>query len=181
MKRLFTVKWLLGLAVILGMFFVGWSYLANRTRTAPILHRVSRCKAVEAEMRRVGDRGLEFDVSTKDFSVTEGTTDAAPVVHGFDLAPKQSKATLEIEFGGRSMESIAPDPALTFLNQVVRRPIFDDKGKQIGEDEWGYRDTGERWRHLRFTGIGTAKYGLVDTRDAEKFDQIINSACFAPH
>ena len=181
MTRLFTVKWLFGLVVILVMFFVGRFYLANRTRTAPSLHRVSPCKAVETGMRRVGDRGLEFDVSTKDFSITEGTTDAAPVVHGFDLAPKQSKATLEIEFGWRPMESIAPDPALIFLNQVVRRPILDDKGKQIGEDEWGYRDTGERWRRVRFTGIGTAKYGLVDTRDAEKFDKIINSACFVPH
>src|SRR6476620_2577673 len=159
---------------------MGWSYLATRTKIAPVLHRVSLCSVVEAGMRRVGDRGLDFDVSTKDFRITEGTTDVAPIVHGFDLAPKKSNATLEIEFGERPMDSIATDPALTFLSQVVRRPIFDDKGRQLGEDEWGYRGTGERWRRLRFTGIGTAKYGLVDTRDAEKFDQIINSACLVP-
>jgi len=131
-------------------------------------------------MTRIGDRGLQFDVSTRDFTITEGTTDTAPILHGFDLVPKGRKANLEIEFGERSMESIAADPALIFMKHIEKRSIFDDKGKPIGEDEWGYRDTGERWRRLRFTGIGTAKYGLVDTREAELFDQIINSACFVP-
>ena len=178
MERLPTMKWLLVLAVVIVMSFLGWFHFANRTPHPSGLHRVSTCNPIQLGMRRVGDRGLQFDVPTRDFVITEGTTDVPPLVHGFDLASKQSNATLQIEFG--PTESIAPDPALTFLNQVVRRPIFDDKGKQIGEDEWGYRDTGERWRHLRFTGIGTAKYGLVDTQDAEKFDQIINSACFVP-
>ena len=105
-------------------------------------------------MRRVGDRGIQFDVSTKDFSISEGSSDTAPFVHGFDLVPKQSNAILEIEFGWRPMESITPDPTLTFLKRIERRAIFDDKGKPIGEDKWGYLDTGERWRSVRFPKSG---------------------------
>ncbi len=177
MGRFTTTKWQLGLAVIVGISSICWLYFVGTRPSPPLLPHVSPCKALASGMKRVGDRGFQFDVSTKDFSISEGSSDAAPFVHGFDLVPKQSNAILKIEFGWRPMESITPDPALTFLKRIERRPIFDDKGKPIGEDKWGYLDTGERWRSVRFSGIGTAKYGLVDRQAAEIFDRVINSVC----
>ncbi len=166
----------------LGVIFVCGAYFrfAIMRPLAPTVPHLSSCKALGPGMRRIGDRGLQFDVPTSDLTISEGTSDAAPLVHGFGLRPKESKSSLNIEFGPQSLGSMMVDPAVTFSKHVEKRSIVDDKGKSIGEDEWGYLDSGERWRHARFWGaLGTAKYGFVNKNEAELFDRVINSVCIA--
>jgi hypothetical protein len=180
MTNFFGVKrhfWALG---ALGAFLACGAYLIVRRPVAPAVPHLSRCKALGPGMRRIGDRGLQFDVSTSDLIITEGTSDAAPLVHGFDLKPANSTSVLTIEFGWRPLDSLTADPALTLSKHVEKRSIFDEKGKSIGEDDWGYLDSGERWRRIRFSGIGTAKYGFVNKSEAETFDEVVNSVCLAP-
>ena len=75
-----------------------------------------------------------------------------------------------------SMESMATDPTRVFSDHVEQRGIFDDKGRLIGEDHWGYLKRGERWRKVRISGW-VAKYGFVNEKEAELFDRVISSAC----
>ena len=130
-------------------------------------------------MRRMGNRyGLQFDVLAKDFRVIEGTEDTPPFAHGFDLAPQNSTSVLDIKFSQRPVESMAVDPALTFSKHVEKRSIADNTGQPIGEDYWGYLNSGERWRQVRlFKGGVVAKYGVVNEEEAELFDRVISSGC----
>lgn len=183
MRNFIVVKgprlWFIVITGIL-LLSVGVAYLQFRSHKKPIsptVPVVSSCKPLEPGMRRMGNQyGFQFDVLVKDFTIREGTTDAAPLVHGFDLKPKNSVSGLDISFGGDTMESMAVDPARVFSSHVEQRSIFDDKGHMIGEDYWGYLNSGERWRRVRLSGW-VAKYGFVKKKDAELFDQVINSVC----
>jgi len=130
-------------------------------------------------MRRIGNQyGFQFDVFAKDFRVHEGTQDTPPFAHGFHLTAKNSTSALDITFGQRPMESMAVDPAFTFSKHVEKRSIVDNTGQPIGEDYWGYLNTGERWRQVRlFKGGIVAKHGFVNKEEAELFDRVISSAC----
>jgi len=68
--------------------------------------------------------------STPLLLLTEGTTDAAPIVHGFELKPRNGTAVLQIEFGWRPLESMADEPDQIFSEHVQRRELFDDKGQR---------------------------------------------------
>jgi len=100
-----------------------------------------------------------------------------PFDHGFDLTPKNSTSVLDISFGPPSTQGAAVDPSLVFSDHIEKRNIFDDKGQLIGEDNWGYLKSGERWRQVHLRGSAYVKYGFVDEKDAKLFDQVINSAC----
>jgi len=144
---------------------------------APAAPVVSTCKPLAPDMRRIGERyGLQFEFPTRDFTVHEGTSDAAPIVHGFGISAKNSKSLLEISFG-RPLDNMAVEPVRIFSSHVEKRSIFDDKGLAIGEDSWGYLSSGERWRKVQFRGMVGAKYSLVNESEAELFDRVINSAC----
>ncbi len=173
-------KWIIVATPVLLLGVVYIQFRSDRKPRAPKVPVVSSCKELKPEMRRMGDQyGFQFDVFAKDFTVSEGTQDAPPFVHGFDLRPKNSTAVLEISFRDRPMESMTTDPARVFSDHVEKRNIFDDKGQPIGEDYWGYLKSGERWRQVRlFKGGVVAKYGFINGTDAELFDRVIGSACF---
>ncbi len=175
------MKWRLSLVTTLGVVLIFGAYLSftSKRPLAPAVPQLSGCNALGPGMRRIGDRGFQFDVPTSELTISEGTSDAAPLVHGFGLRPKERKSILSIEFGPQSLKSMMVDPAFIFSKHVEKRRIVDDKGKSLGEDEWGYLDSGERWRRVRFPGGGTAKYGFVNENEAALFDQVINSVCFA--
>jgi hypothetical protein len=157
--------------------------VASKKPLAPTVPVVSVCKGLEPGMRRIGNQyGFQFDVATPDFTVHEGTSDTIPVVHGFHLTPKDSVYAFDISFGQRPMKSMAVDPALTFAKHSEKRSIVDYAGQPIGEDYWGYLNTGERWRQVRlFKGGVVAKYGFVKKKEAELFDRVISSACLLPN
>ena len=167
-----AVGTLLVAVVYFGLFTI-------RKPLAPTVPIVSSCKNLAPGMRRIGDRhGFQFDVPSKEFNIHEGATDAPPLMQGFGLIPKNGTSELEISFPHRPMESMALDPARTFSSHFERRRILDDQGHPLGEDYWGYLESGERWRQVRlFKGGIVAKYGFVDKKQAELFDRVISSAC----
>jgi hypothetical protein len=131
-------------------------------------------------MRRIGNSsGVQFDVPAKDFAIGEGWSDTPPFTHGFGLGLKDGKSLMNIELE-KPLDNMAVDPIRVFSAHIERRSVFDDKGQVIGEDNWGYLTTGERWRNIHFRGRVAVKYGLVSQSDAQLFDQIINSACILP-
>jgi hypothetical protein len=153
----------------------------SKRLVAPTLPLVSNCKTPNADMKRIGDGyGLQFDIPTKLITLHEGVSDTVPVVHGFGLRPKDSSSLLEISFGNHSTQGFAVDPAPVFSARVEKRNIVDDRGHPIGEDYWGVLGSGERWRQVRISGGGVARYGFVNKKDADVFDRVIGSACFLP-
>ncbi|HEX3322504.1 MAG TPA: hypothetical protein VHR84_17500 [Terriglobales bacterium] len=155
----------------------------------PSLPGVSGCRELDPGMRRIGEQvGFQFNVPLRDFTISEGSTDASPLIHGFDIRPKNSAAHLRISWGKQTNEMTPPDPILDLSNHIEKRKVLDDKGKPIGEESWGYRGRGEHWRRIHLLGRCQVIYGsknekdvpnngYVYERDAALFDQIINSAC----
>jgi hypothetical protein len=185
MRSSHAAKARLWLIVTIGVIVFCAAYfhvVASKKPLAPTVPVVSVCKGLEPGMRRIGDQyGFQFDVAANDFTVHEGTTDMPPFEHGFRLRPKNSGSILDITFDQRPMKSMAVDPALTFAKHSEKRSIVDYAGQPIGEDYWGYLNTGERWRQVRlFKGGVVAKYGFVRKKEAELFDRVISSACLLP-
>ena len=187
MRSFPAVTWpRLSLVVTIGIILLCAAYfhlVITKKPFAPTVPVVSVCKGLEPGIRRIGDRyGFQFDVAANDFAVHEGTSDTIPVVHGFRLTPKNSVYVLDISFGQRPMESVAVDPALAYSKHSEKRSIVDYAGQPIGEDYWGYLNTGERWRQVRlFKGGIVAKYGFVNKRESEAFDRVVSSACLLPN
>ncbi len=173
MKKLIIVA-----TVILLLCVAYFHFVIGRKPLASTILVVPSCKKLEPGMRRMGDQyGFQFDVLVKDVTIIEGTSDTIPVVHGFDLKPKNGTSVLEISFGDKSMESMAVDSDRVFSDHIEQRSVFDDKRQLIGEDNWGYMKSGERWRKVQLRGGVVAKYGFINEKDAELFDQVINSVC----
>ncbi len=176
------------------ILFAGLAYLEFAPGEKPLplppfLAAVSSCRELGPGMRRIGEQvGFQFDVPIRDFTVHEGSTDAPPPIHGFDIRPKNSTAYLSISWGEETTERRPPDPILDSSDNIQKRTVLDDNGKTIGEESWGYWGQGERWRRVHLLGwlqlrYGSKNerevpsYGSVHERDAALFDQIINSAC----
>lgn len=187
MRKHLPARWpSLWLIVALGFLSlpVASIYLVMHIRSKPLtpaVPAVSTCRGLAPGMRRIGNRyGVQFDVPAKEFTVSEGWGDAIPVAHGFDLSPKNSKSLLVISLA-RPLDNVAAvDPMRVFSTHVENRTVYDDKGVPIGEDNWGYLRSGERWRKVQFRGRVAARYGLVDRLEAKLFDRVINSACVLP-
>jgi hypothetical protein len=131
-------------------------------------------------MRRIGDGpGFQFDVSEKDFRISEGTQDAPPFAHGFRLELRNSTSALDISFGSRNeMEKMDTEvPLFTFSEHLQKRDIFDGKRQLWGEDDWGYLDRQKRWRRIHLLGQVDANYSSANDKEAKRFDQVINSVC----
>jgi hypothetical protein len=172
-------RWLtvcVGLLVVASSMYIYFRFARNPQ--SPSVLVVSNCKVLQPGMRRMGDRGgYQFDALGADFEIIEGTQDAGPG-HGFDLRPTNSTALLTISFGsdlGRG--PIDADPNLVFSERYYKRRIFDNKGQLIGEDYWGYLDRQKIWRRIHLKGFVYLNYANTNEIDAERFDQVINSAC----
>lgn len=140
---------------------------------------VSSCKTLQPGMRRMGDRrGFQFDAVAADFQTIEGTQDAPPSAHGFDLMPANSTARLVISFGSDLGQGPSDaDPNLVFSEYSEKHRILDDEGQLIGEDYWGYLGRGKIWRRVHLHGFVYANYSDAGEQEAERFDRVINSAC----
>lgn len=176
MKDSYRIWVLIGIVVALicaGLFIL----VRSKNPQAPPVPVISDCKPLATGMRRVGSGpGIQFDVLTSGFRISEGATDAAPFIHGFDVKEKTGLSALQIDFGPAGA-LVDVDPAATFSTHVERRTIFDNHRKPVGQDTWGYLSSGERWRRVHLKGFAHLKYGLVQANEAERFDQVISSAC----
>lgn len=105
----------------------------------PALAAISSCREPGPGMRRIGEQtALQFDVPIKDFTISEGSTDAPPPIHVFGIKPKNSTAWLSISWGEeitRTRRSgMPPDPILDSSKvgpsgNVGRRRVLDDRGE----------------------------------------------------
>lgn len=197
----------IGTAAI-AIFLAGGVYLLfskAQEPQPPDFPAVSNCGTLKPGMKRIGgqvDKSspvFEFDVPTKDVAIIDGGENAGdapgePKGHEFFLTRAEhenAKSYLYISWGppwlGETDKPPVPlDPAL--ISGFENRKVFDDKGKQIGEDSWGYWGDGERWRRVQLSEWVRARYGSrneketpsygsVHEQDSELFDQIISSAC----
>jgi hypothetical protein len=182
MRRLLTGRLTKYSLITVSVVASVWFFLLPRKRnpSPPPVPVVSVCEELAPGMRRVGNRyGVQFAVPIKDFTAVEGTGDAIPIAHGFDLGPKSGKSLMSISLAA-PLDNMAVDPIRVFSARVEKRVIFDDQRHTIGEDNWGYLSSGERWRKLHFRGRIAVGYGLVNESDAQLFDRVINSACLLP-
>ncbi|HEV2113947.1 MAG TPA: hypothetical protein VGR50_07335 [Terriglobales bacterium] len=153
-------------------------FVVRNTPRAPAVLTISECGELQPNVKRIGDKGgFQFDVDVRNFAITEGTQDMPPFVHGYRLMPKHGTHVLEISFG-ESPKDVATDSKLVFSGHFEKRGILDPSGHQIGEDDWGYLESGESWRQVEFfKGRAVAKYGFVNENEANIFDRIVGSAC----
>ena len=183
--------WLIILIVTIAFLTVCLGYFrfftnANKKSlsvASPSIPMVSVCKDLPPGMRRIGAKPgdrymLQFDVPETEVLIREDVSDAPPIVYGFGIKPKGSESRLRISYGSQRQD-IAADRARESSSQVVNRIIVDDKGHSVGEDDWGYQNSENRWRRARFQGWVTADYGLVNEQEAKLFDRVISSACLS--
>jgi hypothetical protein len=169
----------LGVIISAGLLLSSLIYLAiHNKRAAPVAPVIATCETLKPGLglRRIGEQeGLQFDILEREFRIHEGTQDAPPFVHAFYIRPQHSESSLNISFGPPEWEGVR-DPDLAVLNHLEKRNVLDKADHQVGEDDWGYLRTRERWRRVQFRG-GTAKYRFVSRKDADLFDQVIDSVC----
>jgi hypothetical protein len=118
---------------------------------------------------------LQFSVSQVRLHVSEGAADAPPFSYGADITIANTDSRLRIVFLGH-LDSKAEQ---VFSKYFETRKVLNAAGKTIGEDKWGYTEERFVWRAVRFAGHDFAAYHLTDAKDAQLFDQIISTACFA--
>lgn len=146
---------------------------------APSVPPILKCKALQPGIRRMANqRGFAFDAALSDFRIIEGTQDASPFAHGFDLTPTSSRSRLHISFGSHfELTPMDADPNLKFSEHSDKRRILDAEGRLIGEDYWGYLERGNIWRRVHLYGFVYATYTNANEEDAEHLNRVINSAC----
>ena len=194
--------WIIAIAGLLLVVIAYFTFVRLTKPVAPASLTVSGCSDIKPGMKRIGEQldfqfnapFFRFDVPVTDLTIREGgPTDTG--VRGVELKPKSSASPsyLSISWGAEvgRVGTVPEDSILAFSGPVVKRPIIDAKGQRIGEDTWGYRDNGERWRRVRLIGWLVARYGSINAKDelsygsvqrndAALFDRVISSVCIAP-
>jgi hypothetical protein len=174
----------LGIIAGVGVLVLVAAYLGAKAISKPHPPRaafISICKNPAPGMTRIGGESwFQFDVPTLDFKIHEGTTDAPPLIYGWDIKPKNGTSGMEISFMDSAGTHASLDPAHSFSNHVERR-VLDDRGHELGKDDWGYSDSGQRWRQVKlYRGGVVARYDFVSVKEAELFDSVIGSLCKLP-
>jgi hypothetical protein len=197
-------------AIITTALLAGLAYLqlsTPRGAVAPSIPAVSSCKLPKPGMKRIGGE-LELDFRSRasifQFDVPAGVaipfqgwlpTDVPGVpspVYAITLTHGSGESYLYISWGETEAIGIGRAPIPPVLaappGHFESHKVFDDNGKQIGEDFWGYRDNGEYWRRVHLAGFlsarygskndtGIPSYGSVHEQDAAVLDQIPSVAC----
>jgi len=192
-------------AFVIAVLLASLAYLQLSNRQSPAPPRipaVSSCKEPKPGIKRIRGRvGSNNDYSIYRFDVpTEVTISRegwamwdmpAPPLYSLTLTHGNSRSYLVISWGGETTFGADPppiDPVLAPPGYFEKHKVLNDSGKQIGEESWGDRNNGERWRRVHLVGLLNARYGSqrdkevasygsVHEQDAALFDQIINSVC----
>lgn len=140
---------------------------------------VSACADKVAGARRIAaEYGLRFDAPENGFRVRQGFTDMPPERNYAVSLNVDAGATLVIlgplNGGLQNLQSSYP----TFSKSVGQRTVRDARGRNFGTDRWGYLPSGERWRYVKFSTGNQVGYEPLATKDADRLDEIINTACF---
>jgi hypothetical protein len=147
------------------------------TNSPPII-AISLCPDVPSGMHRISsDFGIQFDAPEKAFTVHAALQDMPPgTVYVVKLRDSKTNMVIsgdDVTF--RNLETAYP----VFSEHVEERNIRGATGRSFGTDRWGYLQSGERWRHVRFSTGDAVGYEPMSPKQAILFDQVVESACFS--
>jgi len=173
-------KWLAPVVmVVLASSFVIYMYFSRSSHVKPPLAIViSACSNITSGVHRITfDFGIRFDAPEKMFIVHAGLRDMPP---GALYVVKLSDSDANIAVSRdddifRDLKTAYP----VFSEHVEERNIRDATGRISGTDRWGYLQSGERWRYVRFSSGDAAGYKPTPPKQAKLLDQVVNSACFS--
>jgi hypothetical protein len=175
-------KWLvfIVLTAVLVSFFAIYLFLSHspHVRNPPQAIAISVCPNVSPGVHRIrSDFGIRFDAPEKAFTVHAGLRDMPPgtlyVVKLKDADPNIVVWRDDDIF--RDLKSAYR----VFSEHIEERNIRDATGRIFGTDRWGYLQSGERWRYVRFSTGDAVGYEPTPPKQANVLDQVVNSACFS--
>lgn len=175
-------KWLvsIALALVLASFCGIYLFLARSPYVAdpPQAIVISVCPDVASGVHRIrADFGIRFDAPEREFTVDAGLRDSPPgTVYVVKL--KTTRANIVVSYDDddfRDLKIAYP----VFSEQVEERNIRDATGRLFGTDHWGYLQSGERWRYVKFSTGDAVGYGPTAQKQANLLDQVVNSGCFS--
>jgi hypothetical protein len=174
-------KWLTPVVVVvLASSFVIYMYLSHSYHLTkpPLAIVISACSNITSGVQRItSDFGIRFDAPEKMFIVHAGVRDMPP---GTLYLVKLRDSDANISVSGdddifRDLKTAYP----VFSEHVDERNIRAATGRISGTDHWGYLQSGERWRYVRFSSGDAAGYKPTPPKQAKLLDQVVNSACFS--
>jgi hypothetical protein len=151
---------------------------SSQTSDAPQVVAVAVCPDLTPGMRRIpSDFGIRFDAPEKVFMVQSAVRDMPP---GTMYVVKLRNGDAHIVVWRdddvfRDLKIAFP----IFSKHIEERIIRDTTGRNFGTDQWGYLQTGERWRYVKFSTGDAVGYEPRPPEEANLLDQVINSACFS--
>jgi len=178
--------WLLPIIVITVMvlFIVGRLVLPHAAPPPPSPPAlvVCECRGIAPGMRRIrAGVDIWFYIPEKGFTYNSGmggpTDSLLPPVQTV-TARNGSVSELQISAGAIPIERDLQFAWPVFSKHIEQRVVHYSYGSVVSMERWGYLKTGDRWRYVKFAGGGEAGYLPTHEKNAQLFDQIINSACF---
>jgi len=175
-------KWVIPTIVAAVLIFSVATYLLSfhspHAMSVPPAIIVSACPDLPSGMRRNrSDFGTQFDASEKAFTVHAGLRDMPPgklyVVKLKDGDAKRVVWRDDDIF--RNLKTAYP----FFSKHVEERNIRTSTERVFGTDRWGYLQSGERWRYVRFSSGDAVGYESTPPKQASMLDQSTGSACFS--
>ncbi|MFI5098342.1 MAG: hypothetical protein ACHQT6_10250 [Candidatus Acidiferrales bacterium] len=156
------------------LFFSRSPHITNPPQSIAI----SVCPNVTSGVHRISsDFGIRFDAPENAFSVHAGLRDM-PAGMLYVVKLKDADANIVVWRDDdifRDLKIAYP----VFSEHVEERSIRGAKGRIFGTDRWGYLQSGERWRYVKFSTGDAVGYEPTSPKQADLLDQVVNSACFS--
>ncbi len=175
-------KWLASivLAVVLVCSFGIYLFFSRSPHVTnpPQSIAISVCPNVTSGVYRIrSDFGIRSDAPEKVFTVHAGLSDMPPRT-SYVVKLKDADASMVVGHDDeifRNLKIAYP----VFSEHVEERNIRGATGRIFGTDRWGYLQSGERWRYVRFSTGAVVGYEPTHPEQADLLDQVVNSACFS--
>jgi len=176
-------KWLVSAVLVSVLVSSFGIYLffsrSPQTTKPPQSISISVCPDVPSGVHRIRSNfGIRLDAPKKTFTIHTGQSDMPPGTM-FEVKLKDADAKIVVwsydDGIFRNLEIAYP----VFSDHVEQRNIRDAKGRIFGTDRWGYLQSGERWRYVKFSTGDEVGYEPTPPKQADLLDQVVNSACFS--
>ena len=150
----------------------------SHVKSPPQAITISRCPDVFSGVHRVtSEFGIRFDAPEETFTVHASARDMPPgTLYVIKLKDADANMMIWRDDGVfRDLKIAYP----VFSEQIEERNIRDETGRNFGTDRWGYLQSGERWRYVRFSTGDAVGYEPTFPKQASLLDQVVYSACFS--
>lgn len=163
------------------------TYLALRRPQPPVTPAplvVSVCQNAAPGVRRVSrgslrDLLIKFDVSESTLTLVNTESDS-PGQEIYYIRVKNSRSIpMRISEGVPNELDASFQGWRAFSEHIEERDVRGAHGEVVGKDHWGVWKDSERWRLVVFAGREEVGYPPTLAKEADLFDQVINSACFS--